>query len=171
MKEAIIVGLDGRYQEAYLVPDEQTGVTPLYEDRPPAEEGGEPTEIIVGYIVAEKVPEGLYQPRWDFAAYDGYQTALADAQEAYREAYAAWVLQGMDEQDRPNYEAPEAPAFWVEGLTQAEIDAIKNAPQKPSPEQRIAELEAKLAIAAQAAADANDTQQQLLDYLIETGVI
>lgn len=30
---------------------------------------------------------------------------------------------------------------WVEGLTQAEIDAIKNVPQEPTDEERISALE------------------------------
>ena len=35
---------------------------------------------------------------------------------------------------------------WVEGLTQAEIDAIKaEIPQEPTPEQRIAEMESEIA--------------------------
>lgn len=38
-------------------------------------------------------------------------------------------------------------------------------------EQEIAKLKSQVAISSQAAADANDTQQQLLDYLIDTGVI
>lgn len=35
---------------------------------------------------------------------------------------------------------------WVEGLTQTEIDAIKaEAPKEPTPEERIAEMEAEIA--------------------------
>lgn len=35
---------------------------------------------------------------------------------------------------------------WVEGKTQAEIDAIKaDIPQEPTPEQRIADMEAEIA--------------------------
>lgn len=66
---------------------------------------------------------------------------------------------------------------WVDGerveRAQSELDAewSSQPPVPPSSEQRIAELEAKLAIASQAAADANDTQQQLLNYLVEAGVI
>lgn len=171
-KEAVIVGVDGRYKDVEIVPDEQTGVTPIYGGEAESSEGGELAQIITGYIVAVEVPEGLYQPRWDFAAYDGYQTVVTEARLSYAQAYSDWSQE--DEETRgeaPMLTLPVAPAFWVEGLTQAEIDAIRNQPQVKPPEQRIAELEAKLAIAAQAAADANDTQQQLLDYLIETGVI
>ncbi|MBB6670292.1 hypothetical protein [Cohnella nanjingensis] len=103
MKEAIIADLNGKYQEPTIVPDEQTGVTPIYAAPEPPEEGEEPEEKepeVIGYIVAEKVPDGLYLPRWDFI----------------------------------NSE-------WIEGLTQEEIDAIRNAPQPVTSEQRIAELE------------------------------
>ncbi|WP_217595499.1 hypothetical protein [Cohnella sp. GbtcB17] len=144
MKEAHIVDLEGHIIESIIVTDDRTGVMPLYEDRAPEEEGGQPTEIVVGYIVAEKVPEGLYQPRWDFAAYDGYQTAVTESRLAYAQAYSDWSHEDEDTRgDEPVLTLPEAPAFWVEGLTQAEIDAIRNQPHAPTPEQQIAALKAE----------------------------
>jgi len=62
MKEAIRVDLDGYYAEPLLIPDSQTGVTEIRDAFHTEED--EPT--VSGYIVAEKVPEGLYRPRWDF---------------------------------------------------------------------------------------------------------
>ncbi|MFC4302993.1 hypothetical protein [Cohnella boryungensis] len=65
MKEAIQVDLDGFYIEPVIVPFSQTGVSEILE-MSPAEVGEEPVNIVTGYIIAEKVPEGLYTPRWDF---------------------------------------------------------------------------------------------------------
>ncbi|WP_217597178.1 hypothetical protein [Cohnella sp. GbtcB17] len=146
MKEAHIVDLEGRIIESIIVTDDRTGVMPLYEDRAPEEEGGQPTEIIVGYSIAERVPEGLYQPRWDFSAYDGYQTAVMEARLSYAQAYSDWSQEDEETRgDAPVLTLPEAPAFWVEGLTQAEIDALHK-PQPIDPtEQRLADLELALA--------------------------
>lgn len=57
--------------------------------------------------------------------------------------------------------------------SQADLDAewAARPPSPPSLEQQLAQLTTGLAIAQQAAADANDTQQQLLDLLAEAGVI
>ncbi|WP_372632982.1 hypothetical protein [Cohnella sp.] len=99
MKEAIKVDLEGYYVEPVIVPLSQMGITEIRELLP-AEVEEEPKEIITGYIIAEKVPEGLFIPRWDFS----------------------------------NSE-------WIEGMSQEEIDEIRNAPVPLSPEQRIAQLE------------------------------
>jgi hypothetical protein len=67
---------------------------------------------------------------------------------------------------------------WVEGRTEEEIAVIQAAPLPETPEQRIAALETELqaakeaaAVASQVAAEASDTQQELLELLIELGVI
>ncbi|WP_391574419.1 hypothetical protein [Cohnella sp.] len=62
MKEAIKTDLNGLYIEPVIVPLSQTGVTEIREIAP-----SETEETLTGYIVAEKVPEGLFMPRWDFS--------------------------------------------------------------------------------------------------------
>ncbi|QTH41724.1 hypothetical protein J4772_30025 [Cohnella sp. LGH] len=62
MKEAIKTDLNGFYVEPVIVPLSQTGVTEILEIAP-----SEMEEALTGYIVAEKVPEGLFTPRWDFS--------------------------------------------------------------------------------------------------------
>ena len=62
MKEAIKVNLNGLYIEPVIVPLSQTGVTEIREITP-----SETEETLTGYLVAEKVPEGLFTPRWDFS--------------------------------------------------------------------------------------------------------
>lgn len=70
MKEAIIVDAFGNFKDTTIVPFEQFGVMPIYAqvEQPGACEDAEDQKPeITGYIVAEKVPAGLYMPRWDFA--------------------------------------------------------------------------------------------------------
>jgi len=62
MKEAIKTDLNGFYIEPVIVQLSQTGVTEIREMSP-----SETEETLTGYIVAEKVPEGLFTPRWDFS--------------------------------------------------------------------------------------------------------
>ncbi len=62
MKEAIKTDLNGLYIEPVIVPLSQTGVTEMREMTL-----SETEEVLTGYIVAEKVPEGLFTPRWDFS--------------------------------------------------------------------------------------------------------
>ncbi|WP_344309702.1 hypothetical protein, partial [Streptomyces turgidiscabies] len=71
MKEAAKVDLEGYYVEPVIVPLSQTGVTEIRELLP-AEDEEEPEEIVTGYIIAEKVPNGLFKPRWDFSLWDDY---------------------------------------------------------------------------------------------------
>ncbi len=66
MKEAAKVDLDGYYVEPVLVPISQISVTEIRELLPAGGEK-EAEETVTGYIVAEKVPEGLFTPRWDFS--------------------------------------------------------------------------------------------------------
>lgn len=173
MKEAIIIDLDGKYQEPTIVVNEQTGVTPIYAAIEPPEGDEEPSDPrITGYIVAERVPEGLYMPRWDLAAYDGYQEVLTAAQVAYEEAYAAWSQQDVKTRgDAPTFVPPERPPFWIEGLTQEEIDAIHNTPQTMSDAERIAQLEAQNATLLMDAASKSvqlNQQQQMISSLMTT---
>lgn len=42
------------------------------------------------------------------------------------------------------YKAKYVDGQWIEGLSQAEVDLLKNAPQQPSAEERIAALEEAL---------------------------
>ena len=103
MKEAVIVGLDGIYAESVIVPLSEKGVTEIYETpEPPEREEGEepetPESVLVGYRVAVPVPQGLYMPRWDIASW---------------------------QEERDNSPDPvSVSAFWVEGLTQEELDEI-----------------------------------------------
>jgi len=66
MKEAIKTDLDGLFVQPVIVPFSQSGVTEIRELLP-AEDEEEPQEAITGYIIAEKVPNGLFTPRWDFS--------------------------------------------------------------------------------------------------------
>ena len=143
MKEATKVDLDGYYVEPVLVPLSQTGVTEIHELLP-AEDDGEPKEIVTGYIIAEKVPNGLFKPRWDFNLWADYQAALATSREAYDQELADWyVLPEEERGEHPAYVEPIRPECWIEGMPQEEIDEIRNAPVPLSPEQRIAQLEAE----------------------------
>ncbi len=158
MKEAMLIDLEGFYVEPILVPLSQTGIT---ENREllPAEDGEEPEEIVTGYIIAEKVPNGLFSPRWDFAVWEDYQTELADAQDAYDQALADWYALPEEERgERPVFAEPPRPECWVEGMPQEEIDAIRNAPQPISEMEqlRTENLELKLALAELAEAQQTD---------------
>ena len=148
MKEAIIVNLDGYMIDVDLVDDAVTGVFPIYKQPEPAgidqepqpEEATPPPEPeIIGYTVSVPVPPGLYKPRFDFAAWDAYLEAL---ETTYHAEMVAWI--NTPEEDRGDQPVLEQPSFWVEGLTQEEIDALKNQPVPESQEQKIARLEDEL---------------------------
>ena len=141
MKEATKVGLEGYYVEPLIVPFSQTGVTEIRELLP-AEDDKEPEEIVTGYIIAEKVPNGLFKPRWDFSLWDDFQAVQSAALEDYDQALADWnALPEEERGERPAYVEPVRPECWVEGMAQEEIDKIRNAPVPLSPDQRIAQLE------------------------------
>ncbi|MFC4600672.1 hypothetical protein [Cohnella hongkongensis] len=143
MKEAAKVNLEGYYIEPVIVPLSQTGVTEIRE-RLPAEEGGEPEEVVTGYIIAEKVPNGLFEPRWDFSLWENYQASLAASREIYDQALAEWAAAREEERgERPVYVEPVRPECWIEGLSQEQIEEIRNAPTPISAEQRVAQLEAE----------------------------
>ncbi len=143
MKEATRVNIDGLYVEPIIVPLSRMGVTEIRELLP-AEPDEEPEEDVTGYVVAEKVPDGLFRPRWDFSLWEDYQAALNAVREDYDQALADWyALPEEDRGERPVYAEPVRPECWIEGLPQEEIDDLRNAPIPLSPEERIAQLEAE----------------------------
>ncbi|MFB9273362.1 hypothetical protein [Cohnella cellulosilytica] len=158
MKEAAKVDLEGYYVEPVIVPLSQTGVTEIRELLP-AEDEEEPEEIVTGYIIAEKVPNGLFKPRWDFSLWDDYLDAIVTARDAFDQALADWYAQSDEERgDRPVYVVPDKPECWVEGMAQEEIDEIRNAPQPLSETEqlRAENLDLKLALAELAEAQQTD---------------
>ncbi|MCY9737456.1 hypothetical protein M5X17_27525 [Paenibacillus alvei] len=56
MKEAYKVDLDGLFIEPTLVSDFTIGIFKRFD----------PEENLIGYTIAYKMPDGLYEPRWDF---------------------------------------------------------------------------------------------------------
>lgn len=64
MKEAVVINPVGNIFETMIVPDKQTGVTPIYAASEPRDGNQEPE--LTGYLVAERVPEGFFLPKWDF---------------------------------------------------------------------------------------------------------
>ncbi|ASS66365.1 MULTISPECIES: hypothetical protein [unclassified Paenibacillus] len=123
MKEAIITDLNGLLVDVALVDDRETGYLPIYDTQA---DDGEPQ--LRGYRVALPVPGGLHRPRFDREAYDVHLEAL----EAYTDDLAAWEGLPEDERGDPPT-APDTPAFWTEGLTPEEIEALQPGPSKPSP--------------------------------------
>lgn len=163
MKEAIITDQDGLLVDVTLVDDSETGYLPIYET-PGVPESDEQPELL-GYRVAVPVPAGLYKPRFDREAYDEHQEGLGE----YVAAVAAWEAMQEDERGEQPLR-PEAPAFWIEGLTPEEIEALQPGPPEPSPVHRIEQLEAEststmLAVAEvyeeQAASAATQEQQSV----------
>lgn len=140
MKEAIIVDLNGHYVEPELVSPDTYGVSEIYESSTPVEEGLESEQVLVGYRVAVPVPSGLYRPRWDIPAWQAALTAFDVALNAYNDALDAYDPEGGVPKPQPP-EPINLAAFWTEGLTQAEIEAIHNVPRPPTQEERIAQLE------------------------------
>lgn len=141
MKEAIIVDLDGLYVEPELVPLTEQGVTEIYEtpEPPEPEEGQEPEEIVeiepilVAYRVAIPVPQGLYKPRFDLEAWREAWNTYNTEMEAYNIALADWYA-NEEEGEKPILpDTVDEGSFWIEGLTQEELDLILNAP-KPKTE-------------------------------------
>lgn len=178
MKEAIKVDLSGYYIEPELVPLDTYGVTPIYEQPSPAEpeddeepEQEQPEPILVGYRVAVPVPSGLFKPRFDLEAWQAALSAYDDAMDAYRAALAAYDPDSED--DPPQPPSPvDLRTFWLEGLTQAEIDAIRNAPQPETDAQKITRLEAeknalavRVTVAEEVAAATSADLQSLMEYI------
>ncbi|MCM3747468.1 hypothetical protein M3223_08880 [Paenibacillus pasadenensis] len=153
MKEAIITDLNGLFVDVDLVDDSETGYLLLTAPDDPYDNEDAP---ITGYRVALPVPGGLYRPRFDREAYDLHQAAEV----AHAAAMVAWLT--LPEEERgPEPFAPEAPAFWVEGLTPEEIEALQPAPPEPTPDQlRIEQLEVDNALLLLDLAETQARQQQ-----------
>lgn len=120
MKAVPRVDLNGLYTDVTLVDDAFYGVVPFYApllesepELPPETDGAavdEPEEEaepeIAGYIVGVPVPQGLYLPRFDLAA---------------------WEAREEDDLSDPS-------SYWAEGLTPEEIEELtKPQPQEPTP--------------------------------------
>lgn len=146
-KEAIRIDLDGFSVEPEHVPLDANDVTEIYEpqqsDEPGEDEEPQPPELVlVGYRVAVPRPSGvqLYKPKYDIVAWKAAIAAYDDAMEAYHAALAAYDPDSEDEPPKPPPQV-DLRTFWIEGLTQAEIDAIRNAPQPETDATKIARLE------------------------------
>ncbi|WP_028593334.1 hypothetical protein [Paenibacillus assamensis] len=115
MKEAFIIDLQGKYIEPTLVMDSVAGVFDIVEtvstdtdtNKGQAQQlkSNQPNTKVRGYTVAISMPEGLYEPQFDVA---GYRDAIK-----------------LDP-------TTNGSTFWKNGLTQAEIEALKPQPQ-PNP--------------------------------------
>jgi hypothetical protein len=125
MKSAAKVNTNGLYLEDELVDDSFSGVVPFY-----AESVGEQGEVLTptqsepaGYTVGVPVnTPGLYKPRFDLAAWQVYQVAVYEAQEAYISALDEWQAKGRVVENQPVYVAPKQPDnLWTEGLTPEQI--------------------------------------------------
>ncbi|MCR8844201.1 hypothetical protein NQ117_10940 [Paenibacillus sp. SC116] len=104
MKEAFIIDLQGKYIEPTLVMESVAGVFDIVETVTSVDgqaqqpKSNQPNTKVTGYTVAIPMPEGLYEPQFDVA---GYRAAIK-----------------LD----PTTNGSE---FWKNGLTQAEIEALK----------------------------------------------
>ncbi|MEC4566784.1 hypothetical protein L8C07_12580 [Paenibacillus sp. CMAA1739] len=150
MKLVPKVNTDGLYLEDELVDDAFSGVVPFY-----AESVGEQGDIVapekpelVGYTVGVPITTpGLYKPKFDFAAWKAYESAVYEAQEAYISALDDWQAKGRVAEEQPVYIAPKQPDnLWTEGLTPKEIAELTK-PATPEPSetvllrQRLSDLE------------------------------
>ncbi|NGP60047.1 hypothetical protein FLT15_17375 [Paenibacillus thiaminolyticus] len=171
MKYAYRTDLSGHYIEPTLVADSVTGVFDRRELVEPDEPGtdqqpepgqrdngqeDEPETVLVGYMVAVPMPDGLYQPIFDVVGY-------REAEEAYEAAYAEYMaaLAEYDpESDEPLPEPPQpvdGPRFWRNGLTDEEIEALNPEPvpsQTDALGQELAQMKIK-----------NIQQQSIIDGL------
>ena len=170
MKEALRVDLDGFIVEVELAHDSTSGIVPIYERLEPLEEGEEPEEILVGYMVYEKCPDGFFKPRFDVQE---YLNALVQ----YERDYADY-LDALNQYDAESEEEPPIPPapvngrdFWFEGMSQEEIEAIRNVPREPTTEERINELENENALLAlelvNTQIELEQTQQEQAALLLE----
>jgi hypothetical protein len=123
VKEAIRIDLDGFYVEPELVPLDTNGVTEIYEPQltgpGEGEEPEQPELVLTGYRVAIPVTQGLYRPKFDLVAWELYNVP----QEYERDEVGELVL---DEYDQPIPIPKPEVQFWIEGLTQEELDEIRN---------------------------------------------
>lgn len=147
MKAVPKVNTDGLYMEDELVDDAFSGVVPFYAEPEPVvydpeapeqpEEPEDEEEVepeIAGYIVGVPVPAGLFRPKFDLKAWEAYLEEEEKARTEYQALYDAWFqLPEEEREDAPKFEGPEVPEFWIEGLSQEEIDELtKPQPEEPS---------------------------------------
>lgn len=132
------VNTDGLYIEDTLVDDAFSGVVPFYAPEPElppeidaaAVEESEPE--IAGYIVGVPVPQGLFSPRFDLAA---------------------WEAREDDELFDPS-------SYWGEGLSAEEIEELtKPQPQELSELERLRAENTELKIALTELAEAQETDK------------
>ncbi|RKN85876.1 hypothetical protein [Paenibacillus ginsengarvi] len=135
MKEAIKVDLNGYYIEPELVPLSEYDVTPIFKQPALEEERLVKLDLVpIGYRVAIPVPPGLFKPRFDLETWASYSAS----KEYQRDEYGQLMLDGNDQPiplPHPDVQ------FWTEGLTQEEIEALRNIPQPETDAQKIARLE------------------------------
>jgi hypothetical protein len=116
MKEAIIVDKNGYFKDVTLVEDDVTGVFPLYETigewDSPEGEPVEPPTVLIGYQIAVPFPP------------DFFACPMPGQQKGLRFNVEAWEAGEFDQDNLST--------LWDEGLSQEEIDAIRNAPKPPS---------------------------------------
>ncbi|AHC18906.1 hypothetical protein [Paenibacillus polymyxa] len=133
------VNTDGLYLEDEVVDDAFSGVVPFY-----AESVGKQGDIVApekpelaGYTVGVPITTpGLYKPRFDLSAWDTYQDAVYEAQEAYIAALDAWQAKGRIVEEQPLNIAPKQPDnLWTEGLTPEQIAELTKQPE-PQPKLR-----------------------------------
>lgn len=162
MKEIVIIDLQGYFIGVELGPDDETGVSEVYEQveiTPATEtEPAEYEERLIGYRVAIPVPPGLYKPRFDFESWEAYN---APQEPTY------------DDEGRPVYPPKPDVTLWVEGLTQEEIDAIRNQPPPANPLEQLqaenAALKARLKEAETVATATSADLQAFMDYYFANG--
>ncbi|MDH2334296.1 hypothetical protein [Paenibacillus polymyxa] len=142
MISSALIDLNGNYISD--ADDSVTGVVPFYADQ--AGDAEPKTLEPVGYTVGVPLTvTGLYKPKFDLSAWQTYQDAIYDAQEAYIAALDEWQAKGRIVEDQPVYTAPAQPGdLWQEGLTPEEIAELTQ-PSAPSEgdklRQRLKDLE------------------------------
>lgn len=136
MKAVPKVNTDGLYLEDELVDDAFSGVVPFYDQQ---DADAEPTtHEPVGYTVGVPLTViGLYKPKFDLAAWQAYEGAVHEAQDAYIAALGEWQAKGKDAGEQPVYVAPEQPKrLWTEGLAPEEIAELTKRPEPSQPKLR-----------------------------------
>ncbi|SDT22406.1 hypothetical protein SAMN05444162_3465 [Paenibacillaceae bacterium GAS479] len=147
MKEAIITDLYGLFIDVEIVDDNETGYLPLFEVI-------DDQETITGYRVSVPVPQGLYHPKFNFLAWDEYKKPLEYQVDENGELV-------LDENENPIPIVKVVGDFWIEGLSQEEIDELKNVPIALTPEQEsIQKLETDNALLLLDLAETQSKQQQ-----------
>ena len=138
MKSAAKVNKDGLYLEEELVDDAFNGVVPFYAQPDDQDEGTEPKKPeLLGYTIGVPITTpGLFKPRFYLVAWQTYQSAVYEAQEAYITALDQWQSKGRVADEQPVYVAPKQPDnLWIEGLTPEQIAELTKQPE-PQPKLR-----------------------------------